>query len=133
MTKSWLPSVHNEAFTRGVIHCHSFAKLSNDPGLCDLKKTSLKGFLAQKYKDEQQDENTPEFDYDIIADQNTEELACKHVDWVLSTVSPNPPDEDMCVRPDCHPCQKRYQVLPDCDIHDNFLLFAQHGSASYSL
>ena len=121
------PCFHNEAFTRGSIHCHGFAKLSNDPGLCDLKQTSLKGFLAQKYKDEHKDENTSDLDYDIIAGQNTEELACKHVDWLPSAVIPNPADEDMCVRHDCHPCQKRYQDLPDCDIHDDFLLFAQHG------
>ena len=105
---------------RGSIHCHGATKVSNDPGLCDLTKTALKGFLAQKYKDEHQDENTSELDYDIIAGQKAEELACKYVDWLLSTVNPNPPDEGMCVRPDYHPCQKRYQDLPDCDIHDDF-------------
>ena len=26
----------------------------------------------------------------------------------------------MWVRPDCRPCQKRYQEIPDCDIDDNF-------------
>ena len=33
---------------RGSIHCHGTAKLNNDPGLCELTKTALKGFLAQK-------------------------------------------------------------------------------------
>ena len=35
---------------RGSIHCHGTAKLSNDPGLCELTKVALKGFLAQKKK-----------------------------------------------------------------------------------
>ncbi len=37
---------------RGSIHCHGTAKLNNDPGLCQLTQTALKGFLAQKFKDE---------------------------------------------------------------------------------
>ncbi len=35
---------------RGSIHCHGTAKLNNDPGLCQLTQTALKGFLAQKFK-----------------------------------------------------------------------------------
>ena len=105
---------------RGSIHCHGTAKLSNDPGLCELTKVALKGFLAQKYKDEHKDENTSESDYDIIAGKKAAQLACKYVDWLLSTVNPTPPDDCMWVRPDCHPCQKRYQETPDCDIDDNF-------------
>ena len=105
---------------RGSIHCHGTAKLSNDPGLCKLTKVALKGFLARKYKDEHKDENTSESDYDIIAGKKAAELACKYVDWLLSTVNPTPPDEGMWVRPDCLPCQKHYQEIPDCDIDDNF-------------
>ena len=30
---------------RGSIHCHGTAKLNNDPGLCQLTQTALKGFL----------------------------------------------------------------------------------------
>ena len=40
---------------RRSIHCHGTAKLNNDPGLCELTKVALKGFLAQKYKDEHED------------------------------------------------------------------------------
>lgn len=36
---------------RGSIHCHGTAKPKKDPGLCQLTKTALKGFLAQKYKE----------------------------------------------------------------------------------
>ena len=105
---------------RGSIHCRGTAKLSNDPGLCKLTKVALKGFLARKYKDDHKDENTSESDYDIIAGKKAAELACKYVDWLLSTVNPTPPDEGMWVRPDCHPCQKCYQEIPDCDIDDDF-------------
>ena len=31
---------------RGSIHCHGTAKLSNDPGLCQLSEIALKGFLV---------------------------------------------------------------------------------------
>ena len=34
---------------RGSIHCHGTEKLKNDPGLCELTQTALKGFLAQKF------------------------------------------------------------------------------------
>lgn len=39
------------AVQRGSIHCHGVAKLKNDPGLCQLTETALKGFLAAKRKD----------------------------------------------------------------------------------
>lgn len=35
---------------RGSIHCHGTAKLTNDPGLCQLTEIALKGFLAAKHK-----------------------------------------------------------------------------------
>ena len=38
---------------------------------------------------------TSESDYDIIAGEKAAELACKYVDWLLSTVNPTPPDEGM--------------------------------------
>ena len=62
-----------------------------------------------------------------------------YVDWLLSTVNPTPPDEVMWVRPDCHPCQKRYQEIPDCDIDDDFCDLPNvvqrhtHCSTSYCL
>ena len=32
---------------RGSIHCHGVAKLKNDPGLCQLSETALKGYLTE--------------------------------------------------------------------------------------
>jgi hypothetical protein len=105
---------------RGSIHCHGTAKLNNDPGLCDLTKIALKAFLAQKYKDKNKDENTSELDKDIIAGNKAAEKACRYVDWLLSTINPNPPDNDLWIRPSIHPCQKHYQEINDCDIHDDY-------------
>ena len=45
---------------RGSIHCHGITKLKNDLGLCELTKTALKDFFAQKDKDENTIEDTSE-------------------------------------------------------------------------
>ena len=37
------------AVQRGSIHCHGVAKLKSDPGLCDLSKVALQGFLAKGF------------------------------------------------------------------------------------
>ncbi|CAB3984730.1 Hypothetical predicted protein [Paramuricea clavata] len=88
---------------RGSIHCHGTAKLNNDPGLCQLTQTALKGFLAQKFKDENDCSDTTELDQAIEAGQKAADTVCQYVDWLLSTVNPNPPD-DMWIRPEVHPC-----------------------------
>ena len=105
---------------RGSIHCHDIAKLNNVPDLCDLTKTGLDGVLAHKYKDENKDKNIPELDLDIIVGNKAAETACKYVDWLLSTVNPNPPDDALWVRPIIYPCQKDYQNIVDSDMHDDF-------------
>ena len=98
---------------RGSIHCHGTAKLKNDPGLCHLTETALKGFLAQKFKDENDCLGTTELDQDIEAGQKAADTVCQYVDWLLSTMNPNPPDEDVWIRPETHPCQRRHQDIPD--------------------
>ena len=99
---------------RGSIHCHGTAKLNNDPGLCQLTQTALKGFLAQKFKDENDCSDTAELDQDIESGHKAADTVCQYVDWLLSTVNPNPPDEDMWVRPELHPCQRNHH-----DIHEH--------------
>ena len=101
---------------RGSIHCHGTAKLNNDPGLCDLTKVALKGYLAQQFKDENDVEDPSQLDEDIEAGNKAAETACKYVDWLLSTMNPNPPDEDMWIRPDVHPCQRPYKDIPELDM-----------------
>ena len=90
---------------RGSIHCHGTAKLSNDPDLCQLTQIALKGFLAQKVKDQNDLFDTAELDQDIEAGHQAANTVCQYVDWLLSTVNPNPPDDSNWIRPEIHPCQ----------------------------
>ena len=106
---------------RGSIHCHGTAKLSNDPGLCQLTQTALKGFLAQKFKDENDCSNSIELDQDIEAGQKAADTVCQYVDWLLSTVNPNPPDEDMWIRPEVHPCQKSPHDIPEHEKQSDYV------------
>jgi hypothetical protein len=46
---------------------------------------------------------TTELDQDIEAGQKAADTVCQYVDWLLSTVNPNPPDEEMWIRPEIHP------------------------------
>ena len=80
---------------RGSSHCHGTAKLNNDPGLCQLTQIALKGFLAQKFKDENDCLGTTELVQDIEAGKKASDTVCQYVDWLLSTANPNSPDEDL--------------------------------------
>ena len=80
-----------------------------------ITKTAQKGFLAQKYKDEHKDENRPELNQDIISGNKAAQIACQYIDWLLSTVNPNLPDDGVWVRPNCHPSQRHYQDIPQCE------------------
>ena len=106
---------------RGSIHCHGTAKLSDDSGLCQLTQTALKGFLAQKLKDENDCFDTTELDQDIEAGQKAADTVCQYVDWLLSTVNPNPPDEDMWIRPEVHPCQRKDHDIPEHEKQSDYV------------
>ena len=62
---------------RGSMHCHGTAKLKNDPGLCQLTETALKGFLAQKFKEENDYYDRTELDQDIEAGHRAAETVCQ--------------------------------------------------------
>ncbi|CAB4012614.1 Hypothetical predicted protein [Paramuricea clavata] len=99
---------------RGSIHCHDTAKLHNGPGLCQLTQTALKGFLAQKFKNENDCSGTTELDQDIEAGQK----AAAQYD---TTVNPNPPDEDMWIRPEVHSCQKSHHDIPEHEKQSDYV------------
>ena len=105
---------------RGSIHCHGTAKLSNDSGLCQLTEIALKGFLAQKQKDKGDTVNTEHLDQDIQAGKDASVKVCQYVDWLLSTVNPNPPHENMWTRPAFHPCQKRHEDILDFELDNDY-------------
>ena len=106
---------------RGSIHFHGTAKLNNDPGLCQLAQIALKGFLAQQLKHENDCSNTTELDQDIEAGQKAADTVCQYVDWLLSTVNPNPPDEDIWIRPEVHPCQRNHEDIPEHDKQSDYV------------
>ena len=106
---------------RGSIHCHGTAKLNNDPGLCNLTEIALKGFLAQKYKDENDCIDVAQLHQDIEAGTKAAQKACQYVDLLLSTVNPMPPDDEIWIKPPIHPCQKRYEDISDCDIDNDYV------------
>ena len=75
--------------------------------------------VAQQFRDENDCPDTTELDQDIKAGQKAADIVCQYVDWLLSTVNPNPPDQDMWIRPAVHPCQRSH--------HDNLEYDKQSG------
>ncbi len=89
--------------------------------MCQLTQTALKGFLAQKIKDKIDCFDTTELDQDIEAGQKAADTVCQYVDWLLSTVNPNPPDEDMWIKPEIHPCQKMFNKISDNEFQSDYV------------
>ena len=82
-----------------------------------MTKIALKGFLAQNMKDEGTVvDDLSQLNSDIEAGNKATQTVCQYVDWLLSTMNPNPPDEDMWITPQVHPCQRQYKDIPNCDI-----------------
>ena len=95
--------------------------LSNDPDLCQLTQIALKGFLAQKMKDQNDLFDTAELDQDIEAGHQAANTVCQYVDWLLSTVNPNPPDDGNWIRPEIHPCQRQHSDICDHDTQSDYV------------
>ena len=73
----------------------------------------MKGFLAQKFQDENDCFDATELDQVLEAGQKAAETVYQYVDWLLSTVDSNSPNEDMWIRPEVHPCQRRHEDIPE--------------------
>lgn len=54
---------------RGSIHCHGVAKLKNDPGLCQLSETALKGYLAEVSLDKAEQSDILELNKQILEEK----------------------------------------------------------------
>lgn len=80
----------------------------------------MKGFLAQKYKEEHPNIDSTELDQEIVAGDKAAETACQYVDSLLSTVNPIPPDQGMWMRPQVHPCQRSYKDIPDYELESDY-------------
>ena len=90
---SWHWYRYEYAVQRRSIHCHGVAKLKNDPGLCTLTEKALKGYLASKFKSENQHELTKEqivnIDNEIQEGKEAETILCRYVDFLMSTWNPS--------------------------------------------
>jgi hypothetical protein len=81
--------------------------------------------------------DTTELDQDIETGQKAADTVCQYVDWLLSTVNPNPPDEDMWIRPEVHPCQKGHHNIPEHEKQSDYVdllinMVQQHTRCSTS-
>ena len=100
---------------------------------------ALTGFLAQKIKHKNDCSNTTELDQDIEPGQKAADTGCQYVDWLLSTVNPNPPDKDIWIRHEVHPCQRNHHNIPEHDKQSdyvdllNMIQCHTHCSTSYCL
>ena len=91
---------------RGSIHCHGVAKLKNDPGLCQLSETALKGYLAEVSLDKGEQSDIPELNKQILEGKKASQAVCEYVDWLLSTYNPHPPEDGFWIKPSIHPYTK---------------------------
>ena len=102
--------------SRGSIHCHGVAKLNNDPGLCKLSDTALKGYLADVSEDESTSDSAT-----VINGKIASEKICQYYNWILSTCNPDPPDEGNWIKPVIHPCQKYYHNIEESESDSDYI------------
>ena len=76
---------------------------------------------TQKLKDKNDLSDTTEIDQDIEAGIQAANTVCQYVDWLLSTVNPNPPDEDMWIRPEVHPCERLHSKMPEQEKQSDYV------------
>ena len=73
------------AVQRGSIHCHGVAKLKNDPGLCELTETALRGYLASKLKATKKDtlagQQLQNINQTITEGKIAESTVCQYLDF----------------------------------------------------
>lgn len=55
--------------------------------------------------------STEQYDQEIQDRLKAANTVCQYVDWLLSTVNPVPPEQELWIRPDIHPCKKRHKNI----------------------
>ena len=111
----WLDQVMNvewkwlrfEWQARGSIHAHGCAKLSNDPGLCNLVKTAAQGWKLEQILRLQEQQPTyhqmaNDFRPQIEAGHEAKVTVIAYADWLVSTINDALPQENWAV-PSPHP------------------------------
>ena len=104
---------------RGSIHCHGVAKLKNDPGLCQLSDTALKGYLAEISIHKAEESHIQELQKHMLEGKKASQAVCEYVDWLLSTYNPNPPEDGFWIKPSIHPCQREHKDIVNSVQYDD--------------
>ena len=126
LNASWHWYRYEFAVQRGSIHCHGLAKLRDDPGLCELTKVALKGYLASKTKEnttlsEISLEDLTLIENDIHEGETAETKICNYVDNLMSTMNPSPPDECTWQKPGVHPCKKQFADIIETEPEEDYI------------
>ena len=95
--------------------------------------------LSSKVKDGNYCSDMTELGQGIESGQKAADTVCQYVDWLLSTFNPNPPREDMWIRPEVHPCQRNHHDIPEHEKQSDYVDLLNmvqrhsHCSTSYCL
>ena len=65
--------------------------------------------------------DTSELDQQIEDGKQATQTACKYLDWLLSTVNPLPPQENMWIGLRMHPCQKLHEDIHDDEVDPDYI------------
>ena len=100
---------------RRRIHSHGTAKLKNDFGPCDLTETALQGFLAEqklnKSGSKLSDSERVQLNLQVTNGKQASGTVCQYVDWLVTSVNPHTPDEEIGLSLQCIPAKESTQKL----------------------
>ena len=111
---------YESSLQRGSIHCHGLAKLDSDPGLCDLTKVALEGFLAAKKLSNESVSSEEQVHLQSLVHNGAvaEREICEYNDYILTTC--NPTDESVWEKATLHPCKIQYNDISDADLDADY-------------
>lgn len=97
------------------------AKLTNDPGLCDLSEKALKGFLAEQAIRKADNADFVHSKNDITEGKEASQTICDYEDCLLCKYNPKPPSNETWVKPTIHPCKRRHvDFNTDTEMYDDY-------------
>ena len=111
---------------RGSIHCHGLAKLKDDPGLCELTKLALHGYLEARKREtidssKITSDDLCQIETDILNGKKAEKQVCDYVDHLISTNNPLNPDENDWIATEVHPCKLKYTDIEESEWDDDYV------------
>ena len=114
------------AVMRGSIHCHGLAKLQDDPDLCKLSQLALKGYLANRKIEKGffQSDEYEMLQQSINEGKSAEDDICNYVDSIVTAMNPSPAINEEWVKPDFHPCKRRFNNIPPSEFEEDYAYLA---------